>query len=48
LEDLGVNGKHINMVLQEIVWENLNWIFPAQDRDEWWIVVKAEIITLFA
>jgi len=35
LENLGVNGKHTNMDLQEIVWEGVDWIFQAQDREEW-------------
>jgi len=43
LEGLGVNGKHINMDLQEIVWEDVVWIVPAQDRDKWRVVVKVEV-----
>jgi hypothetical protein len=36
------------MDLQEIVWKDVDWIFPAQDKEEWRVVVKAEIIIGFA
>jgi hypothetical protein len=48
LEDLGVNGKHINMDLQDIFWEDVDWIDQFQDRDERRVAVKAEISMRFA
>jgi hypothetical protein len=33
LEDLGIDGKI--MGLQEIGWEDVDWMYLAQDRDQW-------------
>jgi hypothetical protein len=29
----------IAMNLSEIGWENMNWIYVAQDRGQWWTLV---------
>jgi hypothetical protein len=31
---------NIKMNLREIVWEGVNWMHPAQDRNQWWAVVN--------
>jgi hypothetical protein len=28
------------MYLREIVWDGVDWIHMAQDRDQWWAVVN--------
>jgi hypothetical protein len=28
------------MDLREVVWEGVDWIHLAQDRDQWWAVVN--------
>jgi hypothetical protein len=33
-EDLGANGRIIIMNLMEIVWEDVDWIHLAKDRDQ--------------
>jgi len=30
---------NIRMDLMEIVWEGVDWIHLAQDRDQWWVLV---------
>jgi hypothetical protein len=30
----------IKMDLREIVWEGVEWMHLAQDRDQWWAVVN--------
>ena len=34
---------NIKIDIQEIVWEGLNWINLAQDRDRWWTVQDAVV-----
>jgi hypothetical protein len=31
---------NIRIEFREIVWEDVDWIHLAQDRDQWWIVVN--------
>jgi len=31
---------NIKMYIKEIGWEDMVWIFPAQDRGQWRVVVK--------
>jgi hypothetical protein len=31
---------NIKMDLREIGWESVNWMHMAQDRDQWWALVK--------
>jgi hypothetical protein len=31
---------NIGMDLREMVWEGVNWIHLAQDRDQWWALVN--------
>ena len=31
------------MDLKEIVWEDVNWICVAVDRDKWWAVVNTVV-----
>jgi hypothetical protein len=33
----------IKMALHEMVWEGIDWIELAQDRDSWWALLKAEL-----
>jgi hypothetical protein len=40
-------GGYIKMYLQNVGWENLNWIELAQDRDRWWAFVKEAMNLLF-
>jgi hypothetical protein len=28
------------MHLKDIEWESVDWILPAQDRDQWWALVN--------
>jgi hypothetical protein len=30
----------IRMDIREVGWEGVDWIHLAQDRDQWWAVVK--------
>jgi hypothetical protein len=39
LEELGIDGNII-LDLGEIVWEGVNWIHMAQDREQWWALVN--------
>jgi hypothetical protein len=39
LEDLGVD--YIRMDLRDIMWEEVEWLHLAQDRDHWLALVKA-------
>jgi len=32
---------NIRMDLQEVRWDGMDWIDPAQDRDRWWVLVNA-------
>ena len=32
---------NIKMDLQEVGWEGMEWIYPAQDRDRWRLLVSA-------
>jgi hypothetical protein len=34
---------NIKMDIKEIGWEDMVWIFPAQDRGQWWVVVQKAI-----
>jgi hypothetical protein len=34
--------NNIRMDLRNIRWEDMNWIYLAQDRDQWW----AHVITI--
>jgi hypothetical protein len=43
LEDPDVDGKKINLDLQEVGCEGLEWIELAQDRDSWWALSIAVI-----
>jgi len=27
---------NIRMDLREILWERVDWMYPAQNRDQWW------------
>jgi hypothetical protein len=40
LEDVGVDGGNIIMGLREVGWEAVDWIYLAQDRDQWRILVN--------
>jgi hypothetical protein len=41
LQDISVDGgKNINMDVQGIEWDGLNWIDLAQDRGKWWVVLN--------
>jgi hypothetical protein len=40
LEDLGIDGGNIKMVLKEIGWESVDLIHLAEDRDQWWAFVN--------
>jgi hypothetical protein len=40
-EELGVWEENIRMVLREILWEVVDWIHLAQDRDQWYDLVIA-------
>jgi hypothetical protein len=31
---------NIKMDLREILWESVDWMYLAQDRDQWWAVVN--------
>jgi len=31
---------NIKIDIKEIGWEDIVWIFPAQDRGQWWVVAK--------
>jgi len=33
-------GDNIKMRLQEVGWEDMDWIGLAQDRDMWWALVN--------
>jgi len=33
-------GDNIKMHLQEVGWEDMDWIALAQDRDMWWPLVN--------
>jgi hypothetical protein len=39
---------NIRMDLKEIGWEVVDWIYPAQDRDQWWAVVNPMMNSLVA
>jgi len=39
--DLGIEGWNIRMDLQEVGFEYMDWIGPAQDRYRWWRIVGA-------
>ena len=41
LEDLGVDGRIILRWLQEMGWEDMDWIYLAQDRKRWRTLVNA-------
>jgi hypothetical protein len=44
LEDLGVEGeKTLKFLLQEIIWDGVDWIYRAQDRDKCRAVVTTVI-----
>jgi hypothetical protein len=32
--------NNIKMDLREIGWDGMDWIDPAQDRDQWWALVN--------
>jgi hypothetical protein len=34
---------NINVDIKETGWEDMVWIFAAQDRGQWWVVVKKAI-----
>jgi hypothetical protein len=31
--------EDIRMDLREIGWDGVEWIYVAQDRDQWWVLV---------
>jgi hypothetical protein len=33
-------GNNIRMVVREVVWEGVDWIHVAQDRNQWQAVVN--------
>jgi hypothetical protein len=40
-EDLDVGGRIIlKMDLRRTGWSGMDWIHPAQDRDQWWAFVN--------
>ena len=41
LENLGVDGRCIEMVLQQIGSGEMDWIDLSQDRGRWWELVIA-------
>jgi len=44
LENLGVHGRMIlKMDVQDVVWEGVDWIDLAYDRDTWRVHVIAEL-----
>jgi hypothetical protein len=49
-EEKGLLGRprhrwvdNIKMDIKEMGWEGMVWIFPAQYRGQWWVVVKMAI-----
>ena len=43
LENTGIDGKIIEMDLQEVRCEGMAWIELAQDRDRWWAIVNVVV-----
>jgi hypothetical protein len=34
--------NNIKMDIKEIGWKDMVWIFPVEDRGQWWVVVKKD------
>jgi len=39
-KDLGVDGDNMRIDLKEIWWEVMDWMYLAQDRDQWLAVMN--------
>jgi hypothetical protein len=38
---------NIRMDLREIVWDGVDWMYLAEDRDQWWAIVNMVITFRF-
>jgi len=41
LEYLGIDGRIIlECILKDVKWNDMEWIYLAEDRDKWWALVN--------